>query len=239
MLKVTHFFIALFLVLVSSSFANFEALEFVSVTNKEKVTDKEVRLQLKRSKAKLENHRPVVKITTPKSNSRFEWNTTVPYTITVSDPEDGESEYQEINSNDVFLEVKYVADAAKATALSKQAAKRESPGLAAIKASNCFNCHTTNTKLIGPSYYDISKRYPYTNSNTALLIKHIREGSTGVWGTVSMPTHPELTQAEAQNMVQWIYKEGAQSGLNIYRGLEGSFRIKPPAGKQNGVYILT
>lgn len=190
-------------------------------------------------KLQQENHPPVVKITAPRSNTRFECNATVPYTISVSDPEDGESEYQEINSNEVYLEVKFVADATKAAAIMKQASKTEPAGLTAIKGSNCFNCHTLNTKLIGPSFYDISKKYPITKANTEKLIKHIREGSTGVWGDVSMPSHPELTQQEMQSIVQWMYKNGAQPGLNFYRGLEGAIRPKSPTANQKGVFILT
>src|SRR5438067_9168021 len=44
------------------------------------------------------NQPPVVKIITPANNSAFPWNEPIRYTITVSDKEDGESEYQEIPS---------------------------------------------------------------------------------------------------------------------------------------------
>ncbi|MCW3105517.1 MAG: hypothetical protein JWQ09_23, partial [Segetibacter sp.] len=65
----------------------------------------------------------------------------IQYKIKVSDEEDGESAYDEIPSNEVFLEVKYLADASKATAEMNKAVKSDPAGLAAIKSSNCLNCH--------------------------------------------------------------------------------------------------
>ena len=193
----------------------------------------------KRNKVQQENHPPVVKIITPKNNSLFDWNSQVNYTISVSDKEDGESKYEEINPKEVLLKVKYAGDVSKITAeLNKT--DDNSPGLTAIRTSNCFNCHNFDSKLIGPSFNEISKRYPATSSNIGLMVKRTREGSTGVWGKVSMPTHPELTKEETQNMVEWILKNATNPNINYYIGTEGSFRLKQPVGSaQKAAYILT
>lgn len=198
------------------------------------------RYGFKKSNVEQENHPPVVKIIAPKNNAVYEWNTPVQYKIKVSDQEDGESSFDEIPSNEVFLEVKYFADASKAYAEVSKAVKTEPAGLAAIKSSNCLNCHAFTGKLIGPSFSDISKRYPYTKAAVDLLSKHIAEGSTGVWGNVTMPTHPEITKAETQEMVQWILKKGAEQGVSYYRGTEGYFTIKQPAGaNRKGAFVVT
>ncbi len=218
--KVSFFLVNLFVVFVVNAVVNFA-------------------YPSKKNKLQQENHAPAVKITAPKNNSIYNWNSAVNYTITVSDQEDGESKFQEISSNEVFLRVKYVADTSKATA-QLNAGQSAKQGLMAIGTSNCLNCHAFNTKLIGPSFYDINKRYPVTKVNTELLEKHIREGSTGVWGNVTMPTHPELNKEDIQNIVDWIFKNGAEPDVNYYRGTEGSFKMKPPvtaAGK--GVLVLT
>ncbi len=60
------------------------------------------------SKKQIENHAPIVKILSPKNNSSYSSNSAIPYEISVSDKEDGESKYQEINPKEVFLEIKYV-----------------------------------------------------------------------------------------------------------------------------------
>ena len=194
----------------------------------------------KKNKVQRENHPPVVKIIAPKNNSFFNGNSQVNYTISVSDKEDGESKYEEINPKEVLLEIKYAGDVSKLTGELNRTDQSDPSGLTVISTSNCFNCHSFNSKLIGPSFNEISKRYPATSFNIALLIKRIREGSTGVWGKVSMPTHPELTEEETQNMVQWILKNATNPNINYYIGTEGSFRIKQPVGSaQNAAYILT
>ncbi|MEP6597324.1 MAG: c-type cytochrome [Ginsengibacter sp.] len=193
-----------------------------------------------KNKLQQENHAPVVKIISPKNNSVFDWNIQFNYSISVSDKEDGESKYDEINTKEVLLEVKYIADESKITDELNKAVQSDPPGLAVIRTSNCFNCHAFNAKSVGPSFYDINKKYPATTSNIALLVKNIREGSTGVWGKVSMPTHPELTKEETQDIVQWMFQNAADTSTNYFIGTEGSFRIKPPAGsQQKATYMLT
>ena len=220
MVKRISFFLAgLFLVLTLYSVVNFA------------YPSKKIRLQQ-------ENHPPIVNVISPKNNSLYKWDVPMNYTITVSDQEDGESKFDEISANEVFLEVRYLADTSK-VAIILNSAKSSPPGLAAIRTSNCLNCHAFNTKLIGPSFYEINKRYPNIKTNKELLEKHIREGSTGVWGKVTMPTHQELTREETQKMVAWIFKNGAEQNVSYYRGTEGSFRIKPPvAAERKGDLVL-
>jgi cytochrome c len=192
------------------------------------------------NKTSQENHPPVVKITSPKNNDIFEPGAQVNYQISVADKEDGDSKYDEINTKEVLLEVKYLANKSKLTAVLNTTTQNDAPGLAVIRTSNCFNCHNFNSKLIGPSFYEISKRYPGTAVNTDSLMKHVRDGSSGIWGKEKMPTHPELTKEETKNAVQWILKHATDPNVNYYIGTEGSFHIKPsitPA--QKGVYVLT
>ena len=67
-------------------------------------------------KNQMENQAPVVKIISPKINSSYRENAQVAYKISVSDKEDGESKYQEINPKEVLLKVEYVKDTAEALA---------------------------------------------------------------------------------------------------------------------------
>ncbi len=157
------------------------------------------------------------------------------YEISVSDKEDGESKYDEIDAKQVLLEVKYFSDASKINTATN---KNDAPGLAAMKTSNCFNCHGFDNKVIGPSFNEINKRYKPTAENMALLEKRIKNGSTGVWGKTPMPTHPELTDAQIKNMVQWIMQNASEPGTNYYIGLEGNFNLQTSANK-NGAYVLT
>jgi cytochrome c len=193
-----------------------------------------------KNKTQLENHPPVVKIIAPKNNDIFEPGVQVKYTITVSDKEDGDSKFDEINIKEVLLQVRYFANKSKLPTTLNQTTQNDLPGIAVMRTSNCFNCHNFNGKSIGPSFYEISKRYPATPANTDTLVKHIHDGSSGTWGKEKMPTHPELTNEETKIAVQWILKHAADADVNYYIGTEGTFQIKPPVTPgQKGVCILT
>jgi cytochrome c len=189
-------------------------------------------------KTQQENAPPVVKILTPKNNSVFDFDSQINYQVTVSDKEDGNSKYDEINVKEVLLEVRYIANKSKLTASLNKGVQPDPPGLAIMRTSNCFNCHNFNSKAMGPSFYEINKKYPATKANTDTLVKHIRDGSSGAWAKEKMPTHPELTTDEIKSTVQWILKHAADADDNYFIGTEGTFRIKPPA-KPNGAYLLT
>lgn len=72
------------------------------------------------------------------------------------------------------------------------------------KAKNCLACHSVDKKLIGPAYKDVAAKYANDKGAEATLIKHVREGSKGVWGPVPMPPNPQVSEAEAKSLVDWI-----------------------------------
>lgn len=178
-----------------------------------------------------ENHPPVVKIISPQSNSSFDKDASVTYKISVSDKEDGESKFDEINTKEVLLEVRYLKNGKAAPAT------QQNSGVNIIMTSNCVTCHGFNTKAMGPSFVDINKRYPATKANTDSLVKHIQFGSTGIWGKEKMPPHPELSVNDIKSIVQWITKNASDPNVNYYVGADGYFRLKPDA--QKGTYQLT
>ncbi len=182
------------------------------------------------------NHSPMVKIVEPQNKSKYDINSQIKYRIKISDKEDGESEYGEIATNEVFLEVRYVPDPSQML----NPATPDPDGLAAMKKSNCFTCHAFNGKLIAPSFYEITKRYPPTVANKELLASRIKNGSGGVWGSASMPSHSEMTTQQVQEIANWILKNGTDANLNYFVGTEGTFKIKrPDQGEQKGAYVLS
>ncbi len=184
------------------------------------------------------NHRPTVKIVEPENKTIYALNSQVHYRIKVSDVEDGESDYEEIVSTEVFMEVRYLPDVKN---ISKEfMPSPDEKGLIAMKRSNCFNCHAFNGKLIAPSFYEINRRYSSTSSNIELLTKNIQQGSAGKWGAATMPSHTELTLEEARSMVDWILENASNPFLNYVTGTEGSIRIKSPEGaNQKGAFVLS
>jgi cytochrome c len=72
------------------------------------------------------------------------------------------------------------------------------------KAKNCMACHALDKKLVGPAYKDVAAKYASDKGAAAKLAKKIREGGTGVWGQVPMPANPQVSEAEAQTLAQWV-----------------------------------
>jgi cytochrome c len=191
------------------------------------------------TKPQQQNHAPAVKITSPKNGDSFSAGAQVGYKITVADKEDGDSKFDEINTKEVLLEVQYAADANQVSALTARESN-DPPGLMAIRSFNCFNCHAFTGKLIGPSFFDISKKYAPTDANISQVAKRVKDGSAGIWGKVAMPTHPELSNAQTVEMVGWILKNAAKPNMQYYTGTQGVLRLTPPEPSAlNGYWVLT
>jgi len=190
------------------------------------------------SKKQEVNHPPVVKIISPKNNSTYNWNSRIPYEISVSDKEDGESKYQEINPKEIFLEIKYVEDTSEALAQLKVNNQKNAAGLTAIKTSNCLNCHAFKSKLIGPSFEQICKKYPHLPKNEDTLSIHILNGSTGRWGTAQMPSNKDLNKTQAEEIIEWIFKNAADPNLNYIAGNEGSFNLSPQSNSSKYALLI-
>jgi cytochrome c len=190
--------------------------------------------------AQQSNLPPIVKIVSPSANSAFSLHAAVHYSIAVADKEDGDSRYDEINPKEVLLQVRFIHDPSVLENALNKPVTSDAPGLAILRSSNCFNCHSFDSKVIGPSFKDINRKYPSTRGNIDLLVKSIAEGSSGVWGNVPMPKHPEFTREEIREMVQWMLQLKAQPDMNYYVGLEGSFVLDSIRRSSNsGLYLLT
>jgi len=186
---------------------------------------------------------PKVEILTPHENESFKWGNQVRYAIAVADAVDGSSKYGEIAATECLLEIEYlpatIATDVKAIA-GKAASTPEPPGLGWMKTSTCFGCHADKIKLAGPSFAEIAQRYGNQTGSSGLLGKRIIEGSSGVWGTSEMPSHPEITTEAAEQIAAYILEQGAKKNSWIYPGFEGTFRIiDKPAPGAKGVYRLT
>ena len=69
---------------------------------------------------------------------------------------------------------------------------------------NCLACHAVNQKVIGPSYKEVATKYAGQPDAVAKLVPKVMKGGSGVWGAVPMPANPQVTEAEAKQLVQWI-----------------------------------
>ena len=91
-------------------------------------------------------------------------------------------------------------------ATTEQAAPAEDDkGVELIAASDCLTCHSVNDKINGPAYKDVAAKYANAGDTiVSHLAKKIIDGGAGVWGEVPMTPHPQISQADAEQMVKYV-----------------------------------
>ena len=72
------------------------------------------------------------------------------------------------------------------------------------KKKNCMACHAMDKKLVGPSYKDVAAKYAGQKDAVAKLTQKVLKGGSGVWGPVPMPANPQVSEAEAKQLVEWV-----------------------------------
>jgi cytochrome c len=77
-------------------------------------------------------------------------------------------------------------------------------GLELIGSSDCMACHALDRKVIGPAYKEVANKYENNQTTIDTLVSKIKKGGMGVWGNVPMTPHPDLPDADAQEMVKYI-----------------------------------
>jgi cytochrome c len=72
------------------------------------------------------------------------------------------------------------------------------------KTKNCMACHATETKLVGPAFKDVAAKYKQKKGVQDELVRKVMKGGSGVWGGVPMPANPQVNDAEARQLVDWV-----------------------------------
>src|ERR1700737_1156676 len=110
------------------------------------------------------------------------------------------------NTNKENKDTKPTAPATAAAPAAKELSANPDyqKGLELIAKSDCLTCHKVSEKLTGPAYRDVANKYENTSANITLLQGQIIKGGQGVWGTITMTPHTQLSQADAEQMVKYI-----------------------------------
>ena len=167
------------------------------------------------------------------------------YAVNVNDAEDGSLADGGISPERVIVSFDYLSQghdqvmAAKGHAELAGAALAQG-GLSLIENSDCKSCHKVEGKSIGPAYQQIAERYQGDAGARKMLASKIMNGGSGNWGEVAMAAHPNITQAQASQMVDYILSlSGNQTQKSAYAP-EGRYRGEDHLGKDKaGTYILT
>jgi cytochrome c len=189
------------------------------------------------------NEPPILSLDMPKANKSFYIaNKSFDYEIKVKDKEDGDLD-NGIAPENVAVNIDYLAEGfdKNMIAMGHRSADEGAAfakGKKLIEASDCMACHKKDSKSIGPSYRDVSVKYKGDSKALETLTKKILSGGSGVWGETAMAAHPQISTADASEMVKYILNisnEKPKSSLPV----KGSFTTKAPASDKNkGVYIV-
>src|SRR5271167_4921365 len=68
----------------------------------------------------------------------------------------------------------------------------------------CMGCHAVDRKLVGPSFQQIAAKYKGDAQAPVRLEAKVRDGGSGVWGVLPMPSHRSMDSADIKKVVGWI-----------------------------------
>lgn len=77
-------------------------------------------------------------------------------------------------------------------------------GYEIAKQNACVGCHAVDRKLVGPAFRDIATKYKGNPQAQGQLEKKVREGGSGVWGVIPMPSHLRMSDADIRTVVGWV-----------------------------------
>jgi cytochrome c len=76
--------------------------------------------------------------------------------------------------------------------------------MAIARSTACMGCHAIDRKLVGPSFQQIAEKYKGDAQASAKLAAKVKSGGAGVWGSIPMPSHPSMNDADIKTVVAWV-----------------------------------
>ncbi len=153
------------------------------------------------------NAPPKVVISSAQNRSFYWEDGDFNYEVKVSDPETKKIDFRKIN---VLMNYNPQPLAPSPDVSGGAAIKTNlepgSLGKTLMDQSDCKACHTVDKVSVGPSFSAIAQRYREDRNAVRMLATKIIEGGGGNWGSTHvMSAHPQLTQQDAQEMVNYIF----------------------------------
>jgi cytochrome c551/c552 len=75
---------------------------------------------------------------------------------------------------------------------------------ALLEANACTACHGITHRVVGPGFNEVAAKHQGKPDLVAYLVGKIRSGGSGVYGAVPMPPQPQVSEADAKAIAQWI-----------------------------------
>ncbi len=159
---------------------------------------------------KVGNEVPKVELAVKGNKTFYFDNQPVEYEVKVSDKEDGSLTAgapgnRKIAGEDVYVSVNYLEGFDKTMiAQGHQMNTSFATGKRLIDLNDCKACHAIDKKSVGPAYRDVAKKYKGAFMAEGKLADKVIRGGGGVWGEQAMSAHPQVSKADATEMVKYI-----------------------------------
>ena len=129
-----------------------------------------------------------------------------------------------VNLKNLFVSSDYIRfDRAQQAMMGHQMVSAIIAGQNLMAASDCKTCHKVEEKSIGPAFADVAQKYNARPDATTYLAEKIIKGGSGVWGETAMAAHPNLKEADAIQIVQYV--------LSLAAKKDALKKSLPPSGK--------
>lgn len=174
------------------------------------------------------NEIPVVNISLQGSNKSFYLpGQPVKYDVTVTDKGDT----SKMDPANLYVSVDYIQGYDKQS-VTTGAAEANIAGKILTQTMDCKSCHKEADKSIGPAFIMVSQKYA-KNPNAVTYLSHkIMTGGSGVWGDVAMAAHPNISQSDLNQIIQYVL--GLSNKGTAKKSLPPSGTIIPPANTKPG-----
>jgi cytochrome c len=202
-----------------------------------KVTDRAGKSSTDTKLIKVGNTLPEVAISTnDNSTFFFPGEQTFDYNVTIKDRED-----KIIDPKRAKISLNYIARVENNQNLlgHQNIAPTYNYGKSLMAKSDCKACHAVTTKVLGPAFVDVAKRYKDDKEAVDKLSTKIIKGGNGVWGEHAMSAHPQLTKDDASEIVKYILTLNDVKP-NVLLPQKGNVTLKDHVANNNGGrYLLT
>ncbi|MGA0557626.1 PQQ-dependent sugar dehydrogenase [Larkinella sp. VNQ87] len=176
------------------------------------------------------NQPPQVSLSMKGNRSFYFPDQPIAYQVTVSDKEDGSLANGRILASQVLVWAGYEDETAPAQAGHQfSEAAYLGVGKSLMDKSDCKACHFTDKKSVGPAFVEVAKHYKGDANAVASLSNKIIKGGGGVWGDAIMTAHPQLSPADAGEMVKYILTLADAKTAAPSLPLQGTYAIDPNA----------
>ena len=76
-----------------------------------------------------------------------------------------------------------------------------------LSQNGCTGCHAIATKVVGPAFTEIAKKYQNDTAAISKLALSIQSGGSGKWGSMPMPPMSNVNDKQAQALAKFILKQ--------------------------------